>query len=168
MINVSGKHRDTENIKILAYLSFLREVVIFTSNGKMIFYQYYVNIVRQTIIWRRGLVLVTYVFVKDILLNWLLRLTSQLSWVAAWLLVTRVFPVYLVGREESWERWESSVLGRWERCMSGVRWQGGKGGRIVSWHSQRGGKVMRWQFGKRWGGGEVSEMARREIPCVIQ
>ena len=30
-------HRDTQNIKILAYLSFLREVVIFTSNGKMIF-----------------------------------------------------------------------------------------------------------------------------------
>ena len=146
----AASHRDTENINILAYLSFLREVVIFTSNGKMIFYQYYVNIVRQTIIWRRGLVLVTYIFVKDILLNWLLRLTSQLSWVAAWLLVTRVFPVYLVGKEESWERWESSVLGRWERCMSGVRWQGG---RIVSWHSQRGGKIMSWQFGKDEGGG---------------
>ena len=35
------------------------------------------------------------------------------------------------------------MQGRWERCMSGVRWQGGKDGR-------------------------VSEMARREIPCVIQ
>ena len=58
-------HQDTQNIKILTYLSFLREVVIFTSNGKMIFYQYYVNIVRQTIIWRRGLVLFTYIFVKD-------------------------------------------------------------------------------------------------------
>ena len=46
----AASHRDTENINILAYLSFLREVVIFTSNGKMIFYQYYVNIVRQTII----------------------------------------------------------------------------------------------------------------------
>ena len=30
-------HRDTQNIKILAYLSFLREMVIFTSNEKMIF-----------------------------------------------------------------------------------------------------------------------------------
>ena len=58
-------HRDTQNIKILAYLSFFREVVIFTSNGKMIFYQYYVNIVRQTIIWRRGLVLFTHIFLKD-------------------------------------------------------------------------------------------------------
>ena len=57
------------------------------------------------------------------------------------------------------------MQGRWERCMSGVRWQGGKGGRIVRWHSQRGGKVVRWQFGKD---GRVSEMARREIPCVIQ
>ena len=36
----------------------------------------------------------------------------------------------------------------WERCVSGVRWQGGKGGRIVRWHSQRGGNVIRWQFGK--------------------
>ena len=43
-------HRDTQNIKILAYLSFLREVVIFKRNGKIIFYQHYVNIVRQTII----------------------------------------------------------------------------------------------------------------------
>ena len=28
-------------------------------------------------------------------------------------------------------RWESSELGRWERCVSGVRWQGGKVGRTV-------------------------------------
>ena len=51
-------------------------------------------------------------------------LTSQLSWVAAWLLVTRVCPVYLVKNvailevstscwEVSRERWESSELGRW-------------------------------------------------------
>ena len=30
-------YRDAQKIKILAYLSFLREVVIFTCNGKMIF-----------------------------------------------------------------------------------------------------------------------------------
>ena len=50
------------------------------------------------------------------------------------------------------ERWESSELGRWERCVSGVRWQRGKGGRIVRCHGRRGGSVMRWQFGK---GGRV-------------
>ena len=36
----------------------------------------------------------------------------------------------------------------WERCVSEVRWQGGKGGRIVRWLSRKGGNVMRWQFGK--------------------
>ena len=51
--------------------------------------------------------------------------------------------LFVVRREVSWERWESSELG--------VRWQGGKGGRIVRWHSPRGGKVVRWEFGK--GGG---------------
>ena len=33
----------------------------------------------------------------------------------------------------------------WERCVSEVRWQGG---RIVRWHSRKGENVMRWQFGK--------------------
>ena len=128
---------------------------------------------------------------------WLLRLnsglrrehpTSELSWVATWLLVTRVFPVYLVKERYhfggiclslggSWEGWESRELGKRERCMSGVRWQGGKGGRIVRCHSRRGGKVVRWQFGKGvWRGGsemarqerlESSEVARWEIPCFI-
>ena len=42
-------------------------------------------------------------------------------------------------------------MGRWESCVSGVRWQCEKGGRIVRWYSRRGGKVMRWQLGK--GGG---------------
>ena len=51
--------------------------------------------------------------------------------------------LFVVRREVSWERWESSELG--------VRWQDGKGGRIVRWHSPRGGKVVRWEFGK--GGG---------------
>ena len=35
--------------------------------------------------------------------------------------------LFVVGREVSWERWECSEPGRWEKCMSGVRWQGGKG-----------------------------------------
>ena len=47
---------------------------------------------------------------------------------------------------------EWSEVARWERCVSGLRWQGGKGGRIVRWHDRRGGNVMRWQFGK---GGRV-------------
>ena len=38
--------------------------------------------------------------------------------------------------------------GKVGRCVSGVRWQGGKGERIVRWHGWRGGNVMRWQFGK--------------------
>ena len=32
----------------------------------------------------------------------------------------------IIGREVSWERWESIELGRWERYMTGMRWQGGK------------------------------------------
>ena len=50
---------------------------------------------------------------------------------------------------------EWSEVARWERCVSGLRWQGGKGGRIVRWHDRRGGNVMRWQFGK---GGRVVSM----------
>ena len=68
---------------------------------------------------------------------WLLRLnpgtqgehlTSQLSWVAAWLLVARVCPVYLVE----------------ERCYFGViylllgRSGAGKGRRVVSWEGGKG------------------------------
>ena len=47
--------------------------------------------------------------------------------------------LFVIRREVSWERWDSEL---------GVRWQGGKGGRIVRWHSPRGGKVVRWEFGK--------------------
>ena len=38
----------------------------------------------------------------------------------------------MFGREVSWERWASSELERWERCIGGVRWHGGKGRRIVN------------------------------------
>ena len=48
----------------------------------------------------------------------------------------------------------------WERCVSGLRWQGGKGGRIVKWHGQRGGDVMRWQIGKS---GRSSEQKRWDV-----
>ena len=48
----------------------------------------------------------------------------------------------VVGRLVSWERWESTELGRWEsgegselgswkRCVKVVRWQGGKSRRVV-------------------------------------
>ena len=33
----------------------------------------------------------------------------------------------LVGSKVSWKRWESSELERWEKCVGGVRCQGGKG-----------------------------------------
>ena len=61
----------------------------------------------------------------------------------------------------SWERWESSELGRWERCISGVRWQDGKGGRIVRWHGRRGGNVMMWEVGR--GGRVVSRESGMEF-----
>ena len=35
--------------------------------------------------------------------------------------------LFVVGREVIWERWESSELGRWETCMTEVKWQGEKG-----------------------------------------
>ena len=38
---------------------------------------------------------------------------------------------------------ELSKVARLKRCVSGVKWQGGKVGRIVTWHSWRGGNVMR-------------------------
>ena len=81
---------------------------------------------------------------------------------------TLLFLGYLcvVGREVSWERWESGEPGRWERFMGGVRWQGGKGGRIVRWHGRRGEKeVMRWQLGK--GGRVVSRDGGMEFQDKI-
>ena len=106
------------------------------------------------------------------------HLTSQLSWVAAWLLAmpqclpslpggrTLLFWSDLfVGRMVCWERLESSELGRSERCIRVVRWQGEKGGRIVRWQDRRGGMVVRWQVGKRgrvvrWQGGESGRSVR--------
>ena len=49
--------------------------------------------------------------------------------------------------------------------MSGVRWQGGRGGEIVRWHGRRGGTVMRLQFGK--GGRVVSREGGMEFKDKI-
>ena len=62
--------------------------------------------------------------------------------------------LFVVGMVESWESYESSELGRWERCMRVVRCQGGKGGRIVRWQDRRGGLEWGGKFGKvgeEWG-----------------
>ena len=61
--------------------------------------------------------------------------------------------------------YEWSEVARWERCVSGVRWQGGKDGRIVRCHGRRGGNVMRWQFGK--GGRVVSREGGMEFKDKI-
>ena len=63
------------------------------------------------------------------------HLTIQLSWVAAWLIVTRVCPVYLVKERCYFGGIYLSLRGRWA----------GKCGRIVSWE---GGKSV-WE---EWGG----------------
>ena len=34
--------------------------------------------------------------------------------------------LFVVGRQVNWDRWEISELGRWERCMTGVKQQGEK------------------------------------------
>ena len=60
---------------------------------------------------------------------------------------------------------EWSGVAMWERCVSGVRTQGGKGGRIVRWHSWRDRDVMRWQFGK--GGRVVSKEGGMEFKDKI-
>ena len=39
--------------------------------------------------------------------------------------------LFVVGWVVSWERWESTELGRWKRCVRVVRWQVEKGGRVV-------------------------------------
>ena len=87
---------------------------------------------------------------------WLLRLnpgargellTSQLSWVAAWLLVTRVCPVYLV--KERCYRWEGSELGKVEESWAG------KAGKVYEWS-----EVARWE---RWRNTEVAQSERWKV-----
>ena len=41
------------------------------------------------------------------------------------------------------EKGEGSELGRWERCVRVVRWQGRRGVRIVRWQVGKGGRVVR-------------------------
>ena len=61
----------------------------------------------------------------------------------------------------SWKRWESSELGRCRRCVSGVRWQGGK-----RWENSVVAQSESWEGSameeRRRGGGRCGEMARRE------
>ena len=59
---------------------------------------------------------------------------------------------------------ELSRVAMWERCVSEVRWQGGRGGRILRWHGRRGGNVMWWQFGK--GGGEGGGSEQRSWDAI--
>ena len=58
-----------------------------------------------------------------------------------------------------------SGVAMWERCVTGVRWQGGKEGRIVRWYGRRGGNVIRWQFEK--GGRVVSRKGVMEFKGKI-
>ena len=90
--------------------------------------------------------------------------TSLLCLPSFTILWTLLFWSYLfvVGREVSWERWESSELEKWERHISVVRWQSG---RIMKWHSRRSCKVVRWWFVKggrvmRWQGGKDERVVR--------
>ena len=95
------------------------------------------------------------------------HLTSQPSWVTTWPLVTRACPVCLVGegcyygatylllggrwgkkggRVVSWEGgkvYDWSEVVRQERCVSGVRWQVGKGRKIIKWCGGRGGNIIK-------------------------
>ena len=69
-------------------------------------------------------------------------LTTHLSWMAAWLLVTHVCPVYLVKEPCYFGGMYLSLGGRWA----------GKGGRVFSWEGGKGVWV-------EWGGevGKVGE-----------
>ena len=102
--------------------------------------------------------------------SWLLRLnlgaraSHHLTFMCGFLTISHTCPpclpsertqlsrrcLLVAGREVSLKRWKSSEMGRWERCMSGVRWKCGRIVRtIVRWYVRRGGKkVMRWQLGK--------------------
>ena len=101
---------------------------------------------------------------------WLLRLnprawgedlTSQLSWVAAWLLVTRVCPVYLVKEGCYFGGVYLSLGGRWAGKGGGVvNWEGGKGV-WLEW-SDKVGKVCEGSEVTSWEGWENNEVVRSE------
>ena len=61
----------------------------------------------------------------------------------------------------SCERSESSELGHWERCISGVRWHGRRDGNEIRWQFGKGGRVV-----SRWDGGIVGWNLRKESGCV--
>ena len=89
------------------------------------------------------------------------HLNSQIPWVSAWLLVTRVCPVYLVK--------ESFYFGG-IYLLLGCRWAG-KGGRVLRWEGMKGvwvewsgklGKVYEWSELTRWERWEDNEVAQLE------
>ena len=64
----------------------------------------------------------------------------------------------VIGREVSWQRWESSELGkaselkvvaRWERCVRGVRWERWENSEVAQ--------------SERWEGNEVAIWERRRV-----
>ena len=64
------------------------------------------------------------------------HLTSQVSWLAAWILFTLICPVYLVE----------------EHCYFGVIYLSLGGWWVVSWKSGKVGRVVSWRVGKVvWG-----------------
>ena len=57
----------------------------------------------------------------------------------------------------SWERQESSDLGRWESCMRVVRWQGWRIVEVARLERSKGSEVASWE---RWEGSEVARWER--------
>ena len=71
------------------------------------------------------------------------------------------------GREVSWEsgkvcQWRR--VAKWERCVVGVRWQGGKGGRIARWQFGEGGRVVNGEGGMEFKG-KIVLYCSREVKC---
>ena len=120
------------------------------------------------------------------------HLTSQLSWVAAWLLVTCFCLFYLVymylkGFICHWERGELGKVGEywavkvwkvyeWSEVARWERWENSEVAQSERWGSSEVAIWERWE-GRRGGGGgsemarqerwESSEVVRWEIPCFI-
>ena len=78
-----------------------------------------------------------------------------------------------------WERWEGSVLERWERCHGwedswATKLERLEGSDVATWERWEGrGVVRRWQGGKgarvvRWERWDNGEVARWEVPGCIQ
>ena len=95
--------------------------------------------------------------------------SSQLSWVAAWLLVTLVCPVYLV--EEScyfgviylslgW--WWAGKVGKVQEGSEVASWKRWENSEVASWERWDGSEEARWERS------ESSEVTRWEVPGCIR